>query len=213
MSIWSWSYEALQHFMVVGWHKCNKMNLDHRYRGGRYQTLCHLDPGMGFNLGVFGFFSVMKIIVFRQVRKLIACTAGLSVKTITRYICNFDPLFSPTLTPNDSVFFSVHTQWPPFSEFQRKISNFSRAPCAFGKFPQFSARNGKYSISFDKIYTEWPYPLFWEVHTKKVNFVGSHTQWPLFSTNFNTECPWFRSSVGTYPSLSYSNAPRGCTPP
>ena len=48
----------------------------HRYRGGRYHTLRHLDPGMGLNFGVFGVFPVIKIIVVRQVRKLIACTAG-----------------------------------------------------------------------------------------------------------------------------------------
>ena len=40
----------------------------------RYQTLCHLDPGMGLNLGVFGF-PVIKIIVVCQVSKLPACTA------------------------------------------------------------------------------------------------------------------------------------------
>ena len=28
----------------------------HRYKHQRYQTLRHLDPGMGLNLGVFGFF-------------------------------------------------------------------------------------------------------------------------------------------------------------
>ena len=40
----------------------------------RYQTLHHLDPGMGLSLGVLGF-PVIKIMVVRQVRKLSACTA------------------------------------------------------------------------------------------------------------------------------------------
>ena len=40
----------------------------------------HLDPGMGLNLGGLRFFPVIKIIVDRQVRKIIACTEGLAWK-------------------------------------------------------------------------------------------------------------------------------------
>ena len=48
----------------------------------RHQNLCHLNPCMRLNLGVFGFFPfTIKIIVVRQVRVLPACTAGMSVKT------------------------------------------------------------------------------------------------------------------------------------
>ena len=32
------------------------LDLPHRYRGGRYKTLGHLDARMGLNFGVFGFF-------------------------------------------------------------------------------------------------------------------------------------------------------------
>ena len=37
-------------------YKITHVQLHHRYRGGRHQTMRHVDSGMGLKLGVFGFF-------------------------------------------------------------------------------------------------------------------------------------------------------------
>ena len=45
---------------------------------GRSQNLRHFYPGMGFKLGVFGVFPVIKITVVRQVRMSLASTVVLA---------------------------------------------------------------------------------------------------------------------------------------
>ena len=50
-------------------------------------------------------------------------------------------------------------------------------------------------------------PTFGSPHQKSPHFFGAHTEWPLFSTKSYTECPYFRSLVGTCTSLSYLSAP------
>ena len=115
-------------------------------------------------------------------------------------LCKFyihGPCFSLQSTPND----------PLFSKFQHKISNFSCPSCAFLIYCQFCAKNGKFSLKFDKIFTGMT-PILGSSHKRKPNFFfGFHTYDPLFSTKSYTECPSrFRSPVGTYLSLSYSSA-------
>ena len=118
-------------------------------------------------------------------------------------IClSIDPLFwCKSYTQWHCFYHSLHPLTPFFSKFQLKISNFLHAPCAFGIFCQFLAKSGKFSLKFDQIYTKWP--IFFKVHTKKGPVVGDPTfNDPHFSVKSYTECPYFCSLVGTYPSLS-----------
>ena len=106
------------------------------------------------------------------------------------------------------------TQWPrfslqstsTFSKCWSKIQNFSRALHAFWKLLSISTTNSKFSLKFNKIYTEWP-PILGSSHQKGPFFfldptpndplfsMISYTEWPLFSfycrhipVTFKLEC-------------------------
>ena len=124
---------------------------------------------------------------------------------------NRPPFFTPILHPMTPFFYSVHIQWPPFFQFCIKFYIKSANFCAL--CTHFEKSNDFVAILTENLqilpwncilHAEWP-PFLW-VHTKK----GAHTKWPpFFLTKFYTECPYFRSPVGTCMSLSYSSAPQG----
>ena len=110
--------------------------------------------------------------------------------------------FTQILHPMTPFFHYSHTQWPPlFQNFNVKFKNFR---VHLENFVHLQLK--KMNFYSNLIYTKWPH-ILGNSHQKRSNFLGSHTQWPLFSTKSYTECPCFRSPVGTYPSLSYSSAP------
>ena len=109
------------------------------------------------------------------------------------------------LHPMTPFFYSVHTQWPPFSTFVSNVTYKSQIFCTlcrhFGKFNNFLAVLAFWlEIAF--LHTEWP--PFSGVHTKKDPiFLVPTPNDPFFWRNFTPDAPCFHSPVGTCTSLSY----------
>ena len=99
---------------------------------------------------------------------------------------NRPPFLTPTLHPMTPLFYSVHTQWPPFShfciKFYIKIANFCALCPHFEKFNDFVAilTENLQILPWNCIFAHWMTPIFGSPHQKSPHFFGAHTEWPPF---------------------------------
>ena len=129
---------------------------------------------------------------------------------------SIDPFFYADPTPNDPLFYSVHTQWPPFfhfcMKFYMKIANFLRASAHFEKFNDFVAilTENLQILPWTCIFAHWITPIFGSPQQRSPHFFWCpHQMIPFFRRNLTPNAPNFRSPVGTCMPLSYLSAPRG----
>ena len=126
---------------------------------------------------------------------------------------SIDPFFYADPTPKDPLFlFSPHPMTPFFHfciKFYIESANFCALRAHFEKFNNFVAilTENLQILPWNCIFAHWMNPHFWESTKKAPIFVVPTPNDPLFSTKSYTECPYFRSPVGTCMSLSYLSAP------
>ena len=102
-----------------------------------------------------------------------------------------------TQRPN---FTTAHTQWPPFSKFQPKISNFLRPSSALKYFVNFHWFSAVKRRIFTQIWQKlhWMTPYFGKFSPKMANlFLIPHPMTFFFLWNPTLNAPCFRSPVGT----------------
>ena len=98
----------------------------------------------------------------------------------------------PQSTPNDLLFPLL------YQNFHKNDANFRAL--GFWEIYQFW---DNFNIKFANFGLKLNFctlndPHFWESTSKKIPLFGAHTIDPLFSTKSYTECPYFRSPVGTF---------------
>ena len=96
--------------------------------------------------------------------------------------CQWTPFFYTDLTPNDPLFCSGHTQWPPFStlvlNFAYTIANFRALCMHFEKLTNFVVILTQNLQIICKFCTLNDPP-----------FLGAHTEWPSFFNKILHQMP------------------------